>query len=126
MVLKSPPNPVVTAVAEAGLLSAKSVAARLVELLGATLTAAIGGAGEARAARAWAEGDRECNRGHALKAALQAAAALNVMYGPEPAQAWFTSTNPDLGWKSPLVFIRSADDPEQYDLLVKVAAQDAQ
>jgi hypothetical protein len=126
MVLKSPPNPVVRAVAEAGLLPAKDVAARLIDLLGADLTAAIGQVGEARAARAWAEGTRACFKEDALKAALLAAVAVAEMYGPDSARAWFTSTNPDLGWKSPLVFIRSTNNPEHYDRLVQVAAQDAQ
>ena len=35
------------------------------------------------------------------------------------------STNPNLDWKSPLVFIRAATQQEELDRFVQVAAQDA-
>lgn len=123
-VLQTVPTAVVRAVSAAGKVPAERVPGELLALLGATLTAAIGGAQSARAAKEWAEG-RRCNRADALKAALQASAAISTSYGAESARSWFTSTNPDLDWKSPLVFIRAAESPEDYDRLVQVAAQDA-
>ncbi|HTV30327.1 MAG TPA: hypothetical protein VMF32_21435 [Xanthobacteraceae bacterium] len=122
--LESVPTAVVKAVSDAAKVPAEQVPGKLLDLLGATLTAAIGGAQAARAAREWAEG-RRCNRADALKAALQASAAISTSYGAESARSWFTSTNPDLDWTSPLVFVRAANEPADYDRLVQVAAQDA-
>jgi hypothetical protein len=122
--LQDVPTAIVKAVSDAGKLGDREVASRLLQMLGPTLTTAVGGAKETRAAHQWAEG-RSCNRAGALRAALLASVAIATSYGDEAAQAWFTSTNPDLDWKAPLVFVRAATDPEQFDRLVQVAAEDA-
>ena len=54
-----------------------------------------------------------------------ATVAIAANYESEGARSWFASTNPDLDWRSPLVFIRAALQQEQLDRLVQVAAQDA-
>lgn len=118
------PSAVAKAVSDAGKLSETETARRLLEMLGPTLTTALGDAKDTRAARQWAEG-RRCFRAAALKASLLATVAIATSYGIESARAWFASTNPDLGWKSPLAFIRAAKDHEDYDHFVLVAAQDA-
>jgi hypothetical protein len=55
----------------------------------------------------------------------QAAVAISAIHDDESAQSWFTSTNPDLGWRSPLVFVRAAQGDEDLGHLVMVAVQDA-
>ena len=112
------------AISAASALGERGVAARLLELLGPALTAAIGNAEDTHVARGWTEG-RDCNRSLALRAALLAAAAIAATYEAEGARAWFASTNPNLNGKSPLVFIRSATEQEEFDRVVRVAAQDA-
>jgi hypothetical protein len=118
------PSAVIKAVSDARALSERAVATRLLEMLGPTLTTAIGDAKDTRAARQWAAG-RHCYRANALRAALLATVAIAANYEAEGARSWFASTNPDLDWKSPLVFIRAAVQQEQLDRLVQVAAQDA-
>lgn len=118
------PDAVTRAVSQAGALNDTEVASRLLEVLGPTITAAVGGAKDTRAARQWAEG-RRCYRAAALRAALLASVAICSNFGEQAARNWFASTNPDLDWKAPLVFIRAANDQEQYDRLVQVAAHDA-
>jgi len=118
------PSAVVKAVSDAGGLNEREVAGRLLEMLGPILTTAIGDAKDTRAARRWAEG-RHCYRANALRAALLATVAIAANYDAEVARSWFMSTNPNLDWKSPLVFIRATTQQEQLDRFVQVAAQDA-
>lgn len=119
------PDAIVSAIKSTTLLKTKDVAARLIDHLGITLTTAIGGAEDTRAARSWASGERKPQRPRALKSALQAAIAISIVHDDESAQSWFTSTNPDLGWISPLVFVRTAQTDEELNHLVMVAVQDA-
>jgi len=113
------------AIKETLTLKTAEVAKRLIDRLGITLTTAIGGAEDTRAARSWASGERRPQRPRALKSALQAAVAISAVHDDESAQSWFTSTNPDLGWRSPLVFVRAAQNDEELAHLVMVAVQDA-
>ena len=119
------PATVVSAIKETLSLKSSEVAQRLIDRLGITLTTAIGGAEDTRAARSWASGERKPQRARAMKAALQAAVAISAIHDDESAQSWFTSTNPDLGWRSPLVFVRAAQGDEDLGHLVMVAVQDA-
>ena len=112
------------AISTASALNERGVAARLLELLGPALTAAIGNAEDTNVARGWADG-RDCDRSLALRTALLATVAIAVSYEADGARAWFASTNPNLNGKSPLVFIRSATEQEEFDRVVRVAVQDA-
>jgi hypothetical protein len=123
--LRDVPAPIVKAVSAAAKLSDREVAARLLDILGPTVTAAIGGAKETRIAHQWAKNGYECQRAGALRAALLASVAISTNYRDDGARAWFTSTNPSLDWKAPLVFVRTATEPEQFDRLIQVAAEDA-
>jgi hypothetical protein len=60
----------------------------------------------------------------ALRAALQATVAIASLYDDAAARAWFMSSNPGLGMRSPLAFIRDADDIDELDRLVATAVQD--
>jgi hypothetical protein len=84
------------------------VAKELSDKLGLRLTAAIGRVSETRRVREWISGGKPPRRAHALRAALQATAAISAVYGPDTARSWFMSTNPGLGMRSPLVFLRNA------------------
>ncbi len=119
------PATVLSAIKKTLRLKNADVAQRLIDHLGITLTTAIGGADDTRAARSWASGERKPQRARALKAALQATVAISAIHDDESAQSWFTSTNPDLDWKSPLVFVRAAQNDEELRHLVMVAVQDA-
>jgi hypothetical protein len=115
---------VAQAIRAAGSKGGPIVAEQLSKQLGMRLTLALGGVSESRRVRGWIAGER-CNRVDALRAALQATAALGVTFGEEGARAWFTSVNPGLNMESPLVYLRKANDQAEYDHLVRVAAQDA-
>jgi hypothetical protein len=84
------------------------VVRELVELLGATTVAAIGGVGETRAVQQWMTG-REPQRPHVLRFALQLATMIAGGPDNEMARAWFHGSNPHLGDKVPLVMLRSGD-----------------
>jgi hypothetical protein len=112
------------AIKRAASMKPPELAAELIAHLGLTLTAAIGGAKDTRSARDWAAGDRKPQRVQALRSALQAALAIASIHDDESAQSWFTSTNPDLDWRSPLAFIRDANEINEYDRLVSIAVQD--
>ncbi len=90
------PATVLSAIKKTLRLKNADVAQRLIDHLGITLTTAIGGADDTRAARSWASGERKPQRARALKAALQATVAISAIHDDESAQSWFTSTNPDL------------------------------
>lgn len=82
------------------------VVKELVEFLGAPTVAAIGGVKETRAVQQWAE-DREPQRPHVLRFALQLASMIAMTGQRAMAQAWFNGGNPGLGGESPLVLIRT-------------------
>lgn len=82
------------------------VVAELVDLLGATTVAAIGGVSETRAVNQWVEG-REPQRAHALRFALQVARMLTATADREIVRAWFQGSNPHLDDAVPAVLLRN-------------------
>jgi hypothetical protein len=105
-------------------LSTREVAAELAERLGLKLTALIGGVTETRRVTEWAEGSREPRREEALRAALQATRAIAERYDDAAARAWFMSTNAGFGMRAPVVVMREAREPADFDRLVTIAVQD--
>jgi hypothetical protein len=82
---------------------------QLVDLLGATTVAAIGNVKETRAVTQWLSGEREPQRPHALRFALQLALMISTRATRDIARAWFYGSNPQLEDRSPLAVLR--DDP---------------
>jgi hypothetical protein len=82
------------------------VVRELVELLGATTVAALAGVKETRAVQQWMI-DREPQRPHVLRFALQLATMIARPGQKRVAQAWFNGANPALEGQSPLVFFRT-------------------
>jgi len=103
----------------------RDVPGALIAILGAKLSAAIGGAEDPRRAIAWRDKGEACRRPRALRAALQAARAISASYGDEIARSWFLSTNVSLGPSSPLAFVREACDEADFDRLVQTSIADA-
>lgn len=85
-------------------LSIPEVAKELVDSLGARLTAAIGGAQEARRAREWSTG-ANCQRPDNLRTALQVARAIAATSSMETAKAWFVGCSSMLEFTAPLVVL---------------------
>ncbi len=82
------------------------VVAELVDLLGATTVAVIGGVGETRAVQRWLT-DREPQRPHVLRFALQIGLMIASSTDREIARAWFHGSNPALGDQSPMLVLRN-------------------
>jgi hypothetical protein len=82
------------------------VVRELVDLLGATTVAAIGGVSETRAVQRWMS-DREPQRPHVLRCALQAGLWIAAGADREIARAWFHGSNPLLGDQSPMLVLRN-------------------
>jgi hypothetical protein len=78
----------------------------LVDLLGATTVAAIGNVKETRAVTQWLSGEREPQRPHALRFALQLALMISNHTTRDVARAWFYGSNPHLEDRSPLAVLR--------------------
>jgi len=76
------------------------VVEELVELLGASTVAVIGGVNETRAVQQWMS-EREPQRQDALRFALQLATMIATSGNPERARAWFAGSNPHLDDKCP-------------------------
>lgn len=87
----------------------KEVIRQLADLLGATTVAAIGDVKETRAVTQWLSGEREPQRPHALRFALQLALMISTRPTRDVARAWFYGSNPQLEDRSPLAVLR--DDP---------------
>jgi hypothetical protein len=83
----------------------KQVVRELVELLGPTLVAAIGGVNETRAVAQWM-GDREPQRPQVLRFALQLAGIMVQAGDGTIARSWFQASNPYLGDRSPVMLLR--------------------
>jgi hypothetical protein len=77
----------------------------LVDILGATMVAVIGGVAETRAVQQWIAG-REPQRAHTLRFALQIAVMLSSFSDREFAVAWFHGSNPRLGDRAPMFLLR--------------------
>lgn len=82
------------------------VVRELVDLLGATTVAVIGGVNETRAVQQWMEG-REPQRQDALRFALQLATMIAKSGDKERARAWFSGSNPHLDDKVPALMLRN-------------------
>jgi hypothetical protein len=79
---------------------------QLVELLGLTTVAAIGGVGETRAVQQWIAG-REPQRPNVLRFALQLAMMISTSEDRSVVRAWFQGSNPQLGDRVPLIMLRN-------------------
>ena len=84
------------------------VVRELVDLLGATTVAVIGGVKETRAVQQWMT-DREPQRPHTLRFALQLASMISAVGERSLAQAWFHGSNPRLNDKVPMLMLRDGD-----------------
>jgi Protein of unknown function (DUF2384) len=84
----------------------ESVVEQLVDLLGLTMVAAIGGVGETRAVQQWTAG-REPQRPNVLRFALQLALMIATPEDRNVARAWFQGSNPHLGDRIPLMMLRN-------------------
>lgn len=82
------------------------VVQRLVDLLGATSVAAIGGVRETRAVQQWMASEREPQRAHVLRFALQLALMISSLASRDMARAWFHGSNPHLDDEVPIVLLR--------------------
>lgn len=82
---------------------------QLSDLLGATTVAAVGGVKETRAVQQWLTGERDPQRPHVLRFALQLALMISSFASREHARAWFQGANPLLGDRVPLMLLR--DEP---------------
>lgn len=83
----------------------RSVVRELVEALGATMVAAIGGVSETRAVKQWMS-DREPQRPHVLRFALQLAWIIGEKGDRNMVRAWFQGLNPHLNDAIPLLLLR--------------------
>jgi len=87
-------------------LPVKRVVGRLVEFLGARTVAALAGVKETRAVAQWTSGERDPQRPHVLRFALQLALMISDAAGREMAQAWFHGSNPYLDDAVPVFLLR--------------------
>ena len=103
-------------------LPIRQVVSELVGLLGATTVAVIGGVKETRAVQQWLT-DREPQRPHVLRFALQIALMLTNHADREFAHAWFHSANPRLDDRIPMILLRDLPlDEVQRPLLTAARA----
>lgn len=82
------------------------VVSGLVELLGATDVAALGGVQETRAVQQWINGAREPQRAHTLRFALQLSLMISTLATRDLVRAWFHGSNPALDDATPLALLR--------------------
>lgn len=87
-------------------LSTTVAVGNLVELLGATTVAVIGNVKETRAVQQWLSGEREPQRPHVLRFALQLALMIATVASAETAKAWFHGANPQLDDHVPMLMLR--------------------
>lgn len=80
--------------------------AQLVDFLGATTVAAIAGVKETRAVQQWISSEREPQRAHVLRFALQLALMITDVASSDMARAWFHGSNPHLEDQIPLALLR--------------------
>jgi hypothetical protein len=86
-------------------LPIEEVVRRLVDLLGATTVAVIGGVKETRAVQQWMTG-REPQRPHVLRFALQIASMIATNASRDIAKAWFHGANPYIDDEVPMLLLR--------------------
>lgn len=82
------------------------VVQELIDLLGPTLVATIGGVNETRAVMQWLKG-RKPQRPHVLRFALQLARMIAEKEQATMVRAWFQGTNPSLHDRSPALLLRN-------------------
>lgn len=102
-------DPVLTAAQahnEAMSLPMAEVVSGLADLLGATAVAAIMGVKETRAVQQWVTGQREPQRPHVVRFALQLTLMICTLRSRELARAWFYGANPSLKDQMPLALLR--------------------
>jgi hypothetical protein len=87
-------------------LPTKDVVTRLVDILGLSLVAVIGGVAETRAVAQWTTG-REPQRPQVLRFALQIALMIAESTDGTMARAWFQGSNPRLDDRSPALMLHS-------------------
>lgn len=97
-----------------------AVAAELVSVLGAKMTAAAGGVEATRLVREWISKERRPMRPTALATTLKAARIIGDRDGEIVAQRWFVGTNHLLDYRSPLEVL--AENTSQGRTLVMRAA----
>ena len=87
------------------------VVAKLRDLLGAKMCAALGSVVETRAVAQWAAGTRTPGAGvqRRLRVALQAAVVIAEADSPAVAHAWFQGMNPQLDDRPPLLLLADGD-----------------
>jgi uncharacterized protein (DUF2384 family) len=107
---------------EAMSLPIREVVQQLVDLLGATATAKAGGVKETRAVQQWLTGDREPQRPHVLRFALQLALMISSFGTRDLARAWFHGANPALDDRVPLALLRD-ESLESVQLPLMTAAR---
>jgi hypothetical protein len=83
------------------------VVRELVDLLGLTIVAVVGGVSETRAVQQWISG-RKPQRQNVLRFALQLATMIAAEGDGEMARAWFECSNPHLDDSSPALLLRNA------------------
>jgi len=82
------------------------VVRRLVDMLGLSLVAVVGGVSETRAVQQWTSG-REPQRPQVLRFALQLALMITEAGDGSVARAWFQGSNPGLDDRSPAVMLHT-------------------
>lgn len=84
----------------------KQVVRELIDLLGPTVVATVGGVNETRAVMQWLKG-RKPQRPHVLRFTLQLARMIAVKEDVVTIRAWFQGANPSLGDRSPALLLRN-------------------
>lgn len=84
----------------------QDVVSELIDLLGASTVAVIGGVNETRAVHQWTDG-RDPQRQTQLRFALQLATMICKTADTETARAWFNGSNPHLDDKVPSLMLRN-------------------
>lgn len=82
------------------------VVEQLVDILGATDAATIGGVKETRAVAQWLSGERLPQQPHRLRFALQLATMIGSATHKGLVRAWFHGSNPELDDATPVVMLR--------------------
>lgn len=83
----------------------EDVVRELIDLLGATTVAVIGGVKETRAVTQWLSG-RTPQRPHVLRFALQLGTMIATKADKQIARAWFHGSNPHIGDMVPMLVLR--------------------
>lgn len=84
----------------------EQVVQELIDLLGPTVVATIGGVNETRAVTQWLKG-RKPQRPHVLRFGLQLARMIAEKEEMSMVRAWFQGTNPSLHDRSPALLLRN-------------------